>query len=526
MTVEKTEQSAALESFWDYRESMKRRLKLGAPSSLADPLGHYEANSALTPLNERLIQAVWANQLLRPEGLKLLDGRTLRVLDAGRWNGAAGPDFSGAKLMIDSQIVSGDVEIHLQSSLWLAHGHHTDLDYNRVVLHVVYQNDDGGEADTLHNGKALPRLELEPYLSPDLETIQRSLTPDDLPYDRPSTLGRCYELMVGLEGREVADFLDKAGDERLATKVGRLQDQARTADLEQVFYQSLMMSLGSGAAKSLYYLLAKRTPLRQTFEDMTETEPALRSAGFEALLLHVGGLAPHGDEMTEAPAESVAYAARIREIWKGMEPYWSDRIMAPTRRWYRGVRPVNFPTRRLGAVAGLLARSINSGRLPLEALAEQVRGNLSRIFEAKAQRRVHPVVRELIEWFRIKQPDSFWTYHYSFTARPSGRALRLIGEGSARSLAFNAALPALALMAEQTGDEELGRATRRLYQIFPPLPPNHITQFMSYRLFGETSRAKELITTERRQQGLFQIFYACCNSQERDCESCYYLTAQ
>ena len=61
MTQERSKQSAGLESFWDYRESMKRRLKLGAPSSLADPLGRYEANLALTPLNERLIQAIWAN---------------------------------------------------------------------------------------------------------------------------------------------------------------------------------------------------------------------------------------------------------------------------------------------------------------------------------------------------------------------------------------------------------------------------------------------------------------------------------
>ncbi len=44
---------------------------------------------------------------------------------------------------------------------------------------------------------------------------------------------------------------------------------------------------------------------------------------------------------------------------------------------------------------------------------------------------------------------------------------------------------------------------------------------MELRLFGDHERAGSLINTERRRQGLFQIFYSCCRGEKRHCEACY-----
>ena len=150
--------SRSLESFWELRELFKTQMQLEFSPGAGEDVDAYGASSALTPLNERLIQAIWATQLLRSEGLRLLDGRSIRVLDQGRWNSSAGPDFLGARLMIDARELSGDVEIHLLASHWRAHRHEADLDYNNVIVHVVYQSDDERDADTLHNGETLPRL--------------------------------------------------------------------------------------------------------------------------------------------------------------------------------------------------------------------------------------------------------------------------------------------------------------------------------------------------------------------------------
>ncbi len=141
------------------------------------------------------------------------------------------------------------------------------------------------------------------------------------------------------------------------------------------------------------------------------------------------------------------------------------------------------------------------------------------------RKKKHPVVEDLVEWFRVAGAGRFWGTHYSFTAKPAGRTMDLIGEGAALSLVLNALAPAALLVARRNGDAGLEAAVCRLYALIPPLQPNHITEFMTKRLFGDSDWARGLINTERRRQALFQIFYTCCNAEERHCEACYFSRA-
>ena len=111
-----------------------------------------------------------------------------------------------------------------------------------------------------------------------------------------------------------------------------------------------------------------------------------------------------------------------------------------------------------------------------------------------------------------------WTQGgYGFITPFIARPIVLVGSLTARSLVFNAVLPALALLARAEKDDRLNGAVEKLHAIFPMLQRNHVTHFMAHRLFGEGG-GKKLINTERRQQGLFQIFYACCSGEEHDCD--------
>ncbi|MDZ7845695.1 MAG: DUF2851 family protein [Owenweeksia sp.] len=49
--------------------------------------------------------------------------------------------------------MGGNVEIHINSSDWLKHGHQHDRAYDNVILHVVYEHDK--EIPDV-NGEALP----------------------------------------------------------------------------------------------------------------------------------------------------------------------------------------------------------------------------------------------------------------------------------------------------------------------------------------------------------------------------------
>ncbi len=174
----------------------------------------------------------------------------------------------------------------------------------------------------------------------------------------------------------------------------------------------------------------------------------------------------------------------------------------------------------------LLARAMERGKQPLADLTDHIRQGMASLEGAAPARRKHPLLVELIGWFRVGGEGHFWGNHYSFTAKPAARVMDLIGEGTALSLVLNALLPATLLVARREGDDALAEAAHRLFGLVPPLQPNHITEFMTRRLFGEDEKSIKLINTERRRQALFQIFYHCCQGEERHCDTCYYLECQ
>ena len=89
-------------------------------------------------LEEKLIQKIWNNGEFSQKNLKTSDGKTLEILDSGRWNLAEeGPDFKDATLLIDGNVISGDIEIHIEEKDWEKHGHDNDPAYRKVILHVL-----------------------------------------------------------------------------------------------------------------------------------------------------------------------------------------------------------------------------------------------------------------------------------------------------------------------------------------------------------------------------------------------------
>ena len=87
-------------------------------------------------ISEEQIALGW--QRLLGKKLTTEESEQLKVIYPGRVNGDNGPDFRDAVIIVnESNLVKGDVEIHVKSSDWYSHGHHRDPEYNRVILHVV-----------------------------------------------------------------------------------------------------------------------------------------------------------------------------------------------------------------------------------------------------------------------------------------------------------------------------------------------------------------------------------------------------
>ena len=64
------------------------------------------------------MQYVWQHRLLIQTDMVTVDGQRIAVIDPGRLNGDAGPDFFNAKVKIGDHLWVGDVEIHVRASDW------------------------------------------------------------------------------------------------------------------------------------------------------------------------------------------------------------------------------------------------------------------------------------------------------------------------------------------------------------------------------------------------------------------------
>jgi hypothetical protein len=83
-------------------------------------------------------------------------GVPVRVIFQGRAGRGPGPDFRGAVIAGPSDVpLRGDIELHVRSSDFRAHGHHADRAYGNIVLHVVFE-DDAGEDTRLYGGGRAP----------------------------------------------------------------------------------------------------------------------------------------------------------------------------------------------------------------------------------------------------------------------------------------------------------------------------------------------------------------------------------
>ncbi len=285
------------------------------------------AEDSLPSLTEAALVRLWEGGRFPRAALVTRAGIALRVLHPGRRGRGPGPDFRGAVLAGPSGIpLRGDVELHLRSSSFRAHGHHADPAYRRLVLHVVLE-DDAGSGDTLlPGGRGVPVIALQPWLSGRRQELEAWLA------QPPLVREPCADALARQGCGPVAELLDRLGDERLAEKAGALAARAAAAGWDQALWEGLLGALGYGGARELLAAVGRELPwaeLSRRLERASAREAVRRAEG---LLLRAARVAA-----TECPAS-------------------------------RGpCRPANRPQARLLAAARLAVR-YRAGLSPLLAL--------------------------------------------------------------------------------------------------------------------------------------------------------------
>jgi hypothetical protein len=421
---------------------------------------------------EKQAATIW-QQMLGNE-LASTEGDPLNVIYPGRINGDSGPDFRDAVIVNKLRLTKGDVEVHVRSSDWYNHKHHTDAAYNNVILHVAMWHD-CSSATLLQSGKPIPLLCLAKALG-----HQAYLLPRQLP---------CFQILDRRDKRTLWSILNTAGEERFRQKAIQFQAEMGQQEAGQVLFRGMMRALGYAKNTKPFEYLADMMPLN--FLESRE-----RLALKQALLLGTAGLLPSQRGREELIKEE--QVQELEQIWQSAGK--ENRSMKRTDWNLSHIYPNNSPVRRIIAQSYLLQRYRDT-RL--------VDGILQLVNDRPLSGGQHVLQHGL-----TVAGDGYWQDHFDFGVRAKTKLSALLGNNKAGEIAINAILPFAFSWGESAGDAKVTDNAMDLYRSYPRLAENCITRHMLTQLCLKESSD----FTACQQQGLIHIFRNYC--RDAGCSRC------
>jgi hypothetical protein len=453
------------------------------------------------PAAESFLHRLWERQLAGKE-LRTLDGRVVEILSPGTPNRDAGPDYRDATLRMDGRLIHGDIEIHPTAEDWVRHGHHRDPRYNNVVLHIVTCGCSSRARTVRADGAKVPIVDLDQHLPTPAEEMERRQIAAGAPTKDD---GGC-PLALASESQKLR-AISEASSQRLQLKIDRFREERQYADWDHVAYRGIFEALGYSKNQAPARVLADRMPVSDLWHFAQGYPDAEAVAHVQAWLLGASGL------LAAAPQDAEPLAS---EFIRSQSSLWqsypnrrkTDPLTAVDWRFFR-LRPANFPTRRIAAMAVLVVRHRQEGFL----------GSWSRLLRQAAQLRGR--LHQELERTLVVEAWGFWSQRDCFLTGKryrAGRAPQLLGRDRARDIIINIVLPILVAYAEETGDGILRAAAEEAYATCPKLPENEILRAMGARLWKCPDEAGQSVTTAALQQGLIQLYkYGC---RMGDCSFC------
>ncbi|MFL5788569.1 MAG: DUF2851 family protein, partial [Flavisolibacter sp.] len=343
-------------------------------------------------MTEKLFQFIWQFQYFNKTHLKTVTGEKVEILSAGLLNTNQGPDFINARIKIDDTILAGYVELHIKTSQWYEHGHHNDINYKNVVLHVVFEH------NAISPG-SIPVLELKSRISMILLDRYSNLM-------NGSSFIPCINSISKVNDIVWMSWKDRLIAERLTRKsepVFQFLEQNKY-HWEETFWWVLARNFGIKVNSEAFESIARSIPLNILAKHKSQIHQ------LEALLLGQANFL-HDDLKDE-------YGKLLfREYIFLKKKYDLKPVTIPVL--FLRMRPGNFPTIRLAQLAALL---LNSTHL------------FSKILE-------FDTVEEIKTLFDITAND-YWHYHYKLD-EPSDFKKKIIGKEMINNIIINTIVPVL-----------------------------------------------------------------------------------
>ncbi len=421
---------------------------------------------------EELLHYVWKHKMFPLTGLKTIDGKPVEVIDAGLPNPNAGPDFSGAKVIIDGTKWAGNVELHVKASDWFLHHHDEDERYDSIILHVV------GESDaTIHraDGQLIPQLVL-PVPAAIRSGYEALLHEDHYP--------PCYRTVGNLSRLMIHSWLSALLCERLEMRLGQIVARYEQHDKNwnDALFCTLARAFGFGVNGDAFDAWSRTLSFRAVDKHRDNLLQVEAIFFGQAGLLRPEALPAY---YRDAAASEPYYQQLCREYAFLAHKFGLRPI--DTSLWkFARKRPDNSPFVRMAQLAMLY----HNETVTASALAQL------------------PDKENITSLLRVGT-SAYWDTHFTFGSTPTVARPKVLGNSTLTLLLINTVAPFLFTYGRHLGDEALQeKAIALLEQL--PAEENYIIR--SWRDCGLT------VANAADSQALIHLKRNYC--ERKDCLRC------
>lgn len=412
-------------------------------------------------MKEDLLHFIWKYKKLPLNGLVGTNKETIAILHTGTHNHLAGPDFFNAKLNIGGQLWAGNVEIHLKSSDWYAHNHEQDINYNNVILHVVWDDD---ASIFRSDSSQIPTLELQNYIPQPLLDAYQNL------FDKNGvTFINCEKNIAHVDKYLFENWLERMYFERLERKSQWIFELLKNSknDWEQVLFAILLKNFGLKINGASFLSLA------QALDFSTVRKLGSDSLHLESVFFGMAQLL-NDDEILDE------YYIQLKKEYVHFKNKFDLKEESVQRPEFFKLRPPNFPTLRLSQLANLYAKRQNLFSSVLAATS----------------------LEELYALFKVSA-SSYWNDHFTF-GKTSKTSVKRLTVQFIDLLIINSLLPLKFCYARHMGKE----ANEEIIHIISQIKREENSIITNFRKHGIS------IKNAKDSQAVLQLYNEYCTKNK------------
>ncbi len=376
-------------------------------------------------LSENLLHFIWEKKVFNIK-LTTVCNKSIEIIDTGIRNTNQGADFLFARILIGDTEWAGNVEIHITSQEYNHHGHDLDLNYNNVILHVVWLHDCSSYTYS-------PILELSNYINKELLPFYHELM-------KGQSLIPCSKSILVNQDEKISSWISSLGHQRQVDRATKFIELLNSfnGNWEQAIWVLLCRNFGLMVNTNSFNELAFSIPI-----SLVRKYRGSRLS-IEALLMGQAGL------LSESFKDE--YAMELWIEFKRLKGLHKINFHSPPVYFLR-MRPASFPTIRLAQLSSFI---------------ENITSLLSFCKSCNS-------TKSVMHFFNV-QVSPYWDNHYLFDSLVNTHP-KSFGNTFIYTLIINTIVPVLTSYGRMSGEKQYITQANSLLINLPPESNKIIKEF-------------------------------------------------